>query len=98
MTTHNYLFDVKLWASIRLDAPDEVTARARLDAMLNTASFSVYDEDGGQTVTFEASTEGDADLVEVDGEDPDADLAEALEDPDDDGEDPDAGLRDPGWP
>lgn len=64
----NYLFDVKLWAAVRLDAPDEATARATLNRLLDCAMVTVTAEQGLESLTFEASTEGEADLVEVDGQ------------------------------
>ena len=65
---HNYLFDVKLFAAIRVDAASEKDAREKLALALDCASVTV--EIGGATTTFEVSADGDADLVEIDGESP----------------------------
>lgn len=71
---HNYLFDVKLFASIRVEAESEAAARACLREMFDCACISDYGvaENGVVTYPSEASMDGEADLVEVDGEDPEA--------------------------
>lgn len=67
----NYLFDVTLLASIRVDAPDEATARAMITAELDCASVNAGCWPDGSPILFEVSVSGALDLVEVDGEDPD---------------------------
>lgn len=58
-----YLFDVKLFAAIRVRADDEAAARAILS---DTISGGICELDG---LPFEASMDGEADLLEVDGVD-----------------------------
>lgn len=64
-----FAFDVKLMAAIRVIAPDEKAARAKLAAHLDSAcsNFGAW-EDSGDPITGEASMDGDADLYEIDGE------------------------------
>lgn len=76
---HEYLFDVKLFASIRVVADTEAEARAWLREHLDCADAN-FGSDEGAPIVAEASMDGEADLIEVDGEDPDADLAEAAGD------------------
>ena len=65
MTT-DYTFDVKLWATARVRAESEQEARAKLAKVADCMDISMVTPDG---VTFtEASAEGDADLIEIDGE------------------------------
>lgn len=68
---HEYLFDVKLFASVRVTAENENEARKKLERLLTTADVAVTDpDDGGDNVHyFEASVDGEADLMEIDGED-----------------------------
>ncbi len=66
---NEYLFDVKLWASIRIKAADEKHARRKLKELTYCAPVTTIDEELDEIVTFEVSTEsGDEDLVEVNGE------------------------------
>lgn len=63
----NYLFDVTVIASLRLDAPDEATARAWLrDIQCGTGNFGALPT--GEPLVGEVSIDGPLDLVEVDGE------------------------------
>lgn len=66
----NFLFDVKLFATVRLDAIDEPAARRKLAEMIHNASLSVVLNSEG--FEFEVSQDGEADLIEIDGEAPDA--------------------------
>jgi hypothetical protein len=60
-----YAFDVKLWAVARVTATNEKEARDKLANVANAMDIG-YDVDG---VKFtEASSEGDFDLLEIDGE------------------------------
>lgn len=69
--THEYLFDVKLFASIRITAENETEARKQLQALLDCADVAVSDpDDNDQTLTFECSQDGEADLMQIDGEEP----------------------------
>ena len=63
--THEYLFDVKLFASIRVRAASEKEARAILDECLDCAELSVM-SGGKLEPTFEASMDGEPDLVDDD--------------------------------
>lgn len=63
-----YLFDVKLFASIRLRAESEAAARKCLAEVLDCADLSVCHGGVDMADTFEASMDGEADLIEIDGE------------------------------
>jgi hypothetical protein len=63
----NYLFDVRLQASIRINAPSELEARKTLNTVLDCASANLGEVDG-EPLVAEVSQCGDALLVEVDGE------------------------------
>ena len=63
-----YLFDVKLFAAVRVQASDEGEARKMLDDALNCASCNAGSWPNGDPILFEASADGEADLSEVDGE------------------------------
>lgn len=60
---HEYLFDVKLFASVRIKAVSRTEA---WDMILALDGASVLFNDG---ITGEASVDGDPYLVEVDGKD-----------------------------
>lgn len=64
--TKEYLFDVKLFATVRINATDERAARAKLARLFDCAAVNAGEMDG-QPVIFDASLDG-SDLVEVDGE------------------------------
>jgi hypothetical protein len=64
-----FLFDVKLFSCIRVQAATEAEARAKLAQMLDVVDVQLSDpDDNDETLTFEASIDGEADLLEVDGE------------------------------
>lgn len=63
-----YLFDVKLFASVRVEAESEDAARKLLAETLDGASCNAGAWPDGAPVLFEASLDGEADLMEVDGE------------------------------
>lgn len=67
-TSHEYLFDVKLFTAIRIKASTEEEARKKLAAYFDCASVNFGADEDGDPITGEASMDGDADLVEVDGE------------------------------
>jgi hypothetical protein len=72
---HEYLFDVKLFASIRVKAPTERAARDMLkDAIeCNTANLGAWPN--GDPITCEVSLDDEPDnnpLIEVDGEEVDS--------------------------
>lgn len=64
-----YAFDVKLWAVARVTADNEKEAREKLYAVVDCVDLSGTPGtvEHGVTLT-EASTEGEADLIEIDGE------------------------------
>lgn len=64
---HEYLFDVKLFASFRFKAENAAEARRLLAEALDCASINAG-EINGCTLVGEASVDGAADLIEVDGE------------------------------
>lgn len=72
----NFLFDIRLNASFRLDAASEAEARAMLTEALDCAFCNAGHYPDGSPVLFEASIDGDdcendgIELVEVDGEAP----------------------------
>ena len=63
-----YAFDVKLFATIRVKADSEEQARAMLREHLDTADANFGAWPDGTPILAEASMEGTADLIEVDGE------------------------------
>ena len=66
--THEYAFDIKLLASVRVRATTEREARELLARHLACADCNAGAWPGGSPIVFEASIDGDADLYEVDGE------------------------------
>ena len=67
--TNEYLFDVKLFASVRVKAEDENAARKMLNDVFDCADINAGAWPNGDPVTGEASQDGEADLIEVNGED-----------------------------
>jgi hypothetical protein len=67
--TKEYAFDVKMFSVVRVKAEDEEAARMLLDEYLQAVDINVHifvgDED--RIHITEASMDGEADLVEVDG-------------------------------
>lgn len=78
--THEYAFDVKLWAVVRVKATSEERARAILRDFVECLDIGTVadhhnrpDFQEGEEIRFtEASSEGDYDLFEIDGEDLDS--------------------------
>jgi hypothetical protein len=68
---HEYLYDVKLFASLRIRATDRKSADAKIRDLLDcaTANFG-WDNEFGRPLIGEVSldTEDGAELIEVDGE------------------------------
>jgi len=62
-----FLFDVKLFASIRLKARNRKEAEKVLRDALDCASCNAGAWPDGNPIVFEASIDGELDLVEVDG-------------------------------
>ena len=63
---HEYLFDVTLMSSFRVTAANESEARRLLAEVLDCTSINAGQVNGRELIG-EASMEGDAELVEVDG-------------------------------
>ena len=64
-----YLFDVKLFASIRVNAATEAEARALLHAHVDAANCNFGAWPNGDPILGEASVDDDCpDLIEIDGE------------------------------
>jgi hypothetical protein len=64
---HEYLFDVKLFASFRVKAHSVKDARIALAAALDCASVNAG-EVNGEPLVGEASVDGELELIEKDGE------------------------------
>lgn len=64
-----FLFDIKLFASLRVKAADEASARRMLKTALDCATINCGSWPNGEPIVGEASEDGEADLMEVDGED-----------------------------
>jgi hypothetical protein len=75
MTTHEYLFDVKLFASIRVRAESEDQARRMMREHIDAADANLGAWPNGDPILCEVSLdEPDNDaLIEVDGEEPEID-------------------------
>jgi hypothetical protein len=67
MAGTEYLFDAKLLAAIHVRAASVEEARRLLGTLLDCASCSLKLDATGQTMAFEASIDGQPDLIEVDG-------------------------------
>ena len=64
-----YAFDVKLWAVCRVQAASEEEAREKLKNVVDCLDIGIDGFNGGHGVKItEASTEGELDLIEIDGE------------------------------
>lgn len=63
-----YLFDAKLFATLRIKAASRKEAEATLRDILNGASCNAGQYPNGAPVLFETSIDGELDLLEVDGE------------------------------
>ena len=66
---HEYAFDVKLFAAIRVTAPCAAEARKTLRRLLASATVTAVHDDGS-ILTFDASLDDSDDgyLFEIDGE------------------------------
>jgi hypothetical protein len=60
-----YTFDVKLFAALSIEAESEAEARATVKDLLDCASCNAGAWPNGDPILFEASVDGDLDLVEV---------------------------------
>jgi len=63
-----YTFDVKLFATIRVRAKTATEARNLLDRHMRCADCNGGAWPDGSPILFEASPDGEPDLIEIDGE------------------------------
>jgi hypothetical protein len=66
---NEYLFDVKLFASVRVKARSIPAAREKLNAAFSCASINAGAWPDGDPILAEASQDGQADLIEINGMD-----------------------------
>lgn len=67
-----YTFDVKLFATVHVDAPNETAARAAIDdAVAGLVEGNRWRDKGTDLFINSASLDGEADLMQIDGEDHD---------------------------
>lgn len=68
--SHEYLFDVKLFATIPVSAPNKKAAFERVRELLDNASANFGADEKGDPILSEVSldTEDGAELIEIDGE------------------------------
>lgn len=64
---NEYLFDAKLFVAVRIKAETAKQARRKLEEQLHCATINLGAIDGKEVVC-EGSLDGDADLMEVNGE------------------------------
>lgn len=62
-----YTFDVKLWATVQVKAESEKEARQKLANYADCLDIGIETPDGVKFTN--ASSEGEFDLLEIDGED-----------------------------
>jgi len=65
---HEFLFDVKLFASVRVKAPSAAEAAQRIHEKLDCASCNAGAWDDGGPIVFDATLDGEIDLIEIDGQ------------------------------
>lgn len=63
-----FMFDVKMFASIRVKAEDEKQARAMLRAEVDGAEANLGSWPDGSPMLCQICVDDDIDLIEVDGE------------------------------
>ena len=66
MKTHEYCFDVKLFATLRIRATSAATAQARLANHLDCATVNFGMTEDGQVLIGEASVDGEPCIVMID--------------------------------
>lgn len=64
---HEYMFDVRLFASIRVQASCPAKARKMLTESLHCETVTLGKWPDGSPIAAEVSADDDADLIEVDG-------------------------------
>jgi hypothetical protein len=72
-----FLFDVKLFASVTVEAESEAEARKMLAEVMDCAGVNAGAWPNGDPVVFEASQDGEPDLVEVEEIDGSAEIIAA---------------------
>lgn len=65
---NEYLFDVKLFATIRIKSESEAEARATILDHLDCACINAVAWPNGDPILFESSVRGDFNLIEINGE------------------------------
>jgi len=65
---NEYLFDVNLFATIRIRAESEAEARATILDHLDCACINAVAWPNGDPILFEASVKGEPFLIEINGE------------------------------
>lgn len=65
---HEYLFDVKLFAAIRVTASGLAEAIAKLRNGIDCSTGNFGSFANGDPITGEVSIDGEPDLIEIDGE------------------------------
>lgn len=65
---HEYAFDIKLLAAVRVKATSEDMARRHLFECLDAADSNLGAWPDGSPILAEVSMDGEADLYEIDGE------------------------------
>ena len=64
----DYLFDVKLFAAIRVTAESESEARENVRMNIDGATANLGCWDTGEPILAEVSIDGEIELIEIDGE------------------------------
>lgn len=67
MALHDYLFDLKLFASVRVQAESRREATLMVKEAFDRAEINAGAWPNGEPILCTASMDGDADLFEVDG-------------------------------
>lgn len=69
-TMHEYLFDVKLFCSLRIKAETQAAAEKQIEELLNcaTANFGMQADGSPLIAEVTLDTEDGAELLEIDGE------------------------------
>ena len=68
MAKHEYAFDVKMFAVVRVEAETKTAAEGLVQEALRCASVNAGAWPNGDPILFEASLDGEIELLEKDGE------------------------------
>lgn len=75
--TYTYTFDVKLFTTLRVQAPDEQTARDMIAALDgNAANFGAWPD--GEPIVSSIGLDGEHDLIETDEDEEEQDADEEV--------------------